>query len=44
MPAVQWIKAVRGPVLMDTTKARTRLGWEPAHTTHETLKDLVKSP
>jgi len=36
-----WIEAVRRPVLMDTTRARERLGWEPRHDADETLRQTV---
>src|SRR3954454_13001710 len=29
--AMQWVQALRVPVVMDTTKAQRELGWEPAH-------------
>jgi nucleoside-diphosphate-sugar epimerase len=32
LPAqVHWLNALRVPVIMDTTRARADLGWEPAH-------------
>jgi UDP-glucose 4-epimerase len=37
----QWINAARVPVLMDTQKAREKLGWEPSYDTRETLADTV---
>src|SRR3954462_3079774 len=39
----QWINAARVPVLMDTQKAREKLGWDPAYDTRETLLDTVAS-
>src|SRR3954471_7250817 len=43
MPAeLSWIEAARVPVLMDTTKAREKLGWEPAYDTRETLAETVE--
>lgn len=36
-----WIEALRRPVLMDTTRARERLGWKPAFDTRETLRQTV---
>jgi nucleoside-diphosphate-sugar epimerase len=39
----QWINAARVPVVMDTEKAREKLGWDPAHDTRETLADTVES-
>jgi nucleoside-diphosphate-sugar epimerase len=38
---LQWINAARVPVIMDTQKAREKLGWEPAYDTRETLADTV---
>jgi nucleoside-diphosphate-sugar epimerase len=37
-----WINAARVPVVMDTHKARQKLGWEPAYDTRETLADTVQ--
>jgi nucleoside-diphosphate-sugar epimerase len=42
MPAMaEWIHVARTPVLMDTTKAKTVLGWTPRHTTPETLQEMA---
>jgi UDP-glucose 4-epimerase len=42
LPAeMEWVHAARHPMLMDTTKARRKLGWTPAHTAHETLTAMV---
>jgi UDP-glucose 4-epimerase len=38
---LQWINAARVPVVMDTHKARQKLGWEPAYDTRETLMETV---
>jgi UDP-glucose 4-epimerase len=40
-PDARWIEAFRVPVLMDTTKAKSELGWSPAHDARETLHDMV---
>jgi UDP-glucose 4-epimerase len=40
-PALQWLHAVRVPVLMDTAKARRELRWRPRHRTRETLAETV---
>jgi UDP-glucose 4-epimerase len=40
-PKVAWINAFRTPVLMDTSKARAELGWEPRHDAAETLRETV---
>ena len=37
-----WINAARVPVIMDTRKAREKLGWEPAFDTAATLTDTVE--
>jgi nucleoside-diphosphate-sugar epimerase len=37
----QWINAARVPVVMDTQKAREKLGWDPAYDTRATLADTV---
>lgn len=39
--ALSWVEAVRKPVLMKTERAKKRLRWKPAHTSKETLKQLV---
>lgn len=38
----QWIQAARVPVVMDTAKAREKLGWEPAYDTRETLAETIE--
>ena len=44
MPAeFSWINAARVPVIMDTQKAREKLGWDPAYDTRATLVDTVES-
>jgi nucleoside-diphosphate-sugar epimerase len=34
----QWVEALSHPAIMDTTKARTELGWRPRHTAIESLR------
>lgn len=42
MPArASWITALRVPVLMDCTRAREKLGWEPDHDAFDTLADTI---
>ena len=36
-----WLEALRTPMLMDTTRARERLGWTPAYDAQGTLEALV---
>ena len=38
-----WINAARVPVVMDTQKAREKLGWEPAYDTREVLAETVEN-
>src|SRR3954449_13155267 len=43
MPAeLSWINAARVPVVMDTEKAREKLGWDRAYDTRETLAETVE--
>ena len=37
-----WINAARVPVIMDTGKAREKLGWDPAYDTRQTLLETVE--
>jgi UDP-glucose 4-epimerase len=37
----QWIESVRHPVIMDTSRARTLLGWRPRHDARDTLVEMV---
>jgi UDP-glucose 4-epimerase len=39
----QWIESVRRPVIMDTTRARRALGWEPRYDARETLEQMVRA-
>lgn len=42
MPAkASWISALRVPVLMDTSKARRNLGWQPEHDAMDTLAHTI---
>jgi nucleoside-diphosphate-sugar epimerase len=38
-----WIEAARIPVVMDTSKARSELGWRPRHDALDTLKATVEA-
>ena len=39
----KWLNALRVPVLMDCTRAREKLGWDPAYDALETLADTIHS-
>lgn len=44
VPSVlEWLHVGRTSVVMDTTKAKTQLGWSPRHTAAETLSALAES-
>ena len=44
LPAeAKWLSAIRVPVLMDCTRAREKLGWEPAYDALETLAETIHS-
>jgi UDP-glucose 4-epimerase len=44
MPAqASWLNALRVPVLMDCSKARSALGWEPKYDALETLAETVQA-
>ncbi|HEX4717293.1 MAG TPA: NAD-dependent epimerase/dehydratase family protein [Thermoleophilaceae bacterium] len=38
---LSWIHAARVPVVMETQKAREKLGWEPHYDTRETLAETI---
>jgi UDP-glucose 4-epimerase len=42
-PQASWLNALRVPVVMDTTRAREQLGWEPQHDTRAVLADTARS-
>jgi UDP-glucose 4-epimerase len=39
--ALEWLHVTRTSMVMDTTKAKTELGWRPTHTSAETLQALA---
>ena len=41
-PQLQWIEAASHPAIMDTTRARTELGWKPAYSAIESLRYTLK--
>ena len=38
----QWVEAMTHPAIMDTTKAKTQLGWRPRHTAIESLRSTFR--
>jgi nucleoside-diphosphate-sugar epimerase len=40
-PAAQWIEAASHPSIMDTTRAKSELGWAPRYTALESLRDTL---
>jgi nucleoside-diphosphate-sugar epimerase len=38
----QWVEAFSHPAIMDTTKARTELGWRPQHTAIDALRSTFR--
>lgn len=41
--SLQWVEAFSHPAVMDTTRAKTQLGWEPQYTGMEALQDTLDS-
>ncbi len=41
-PAAEWVEAASHPAIMDTTKAKRELGWEPRHTGLEALRETIR--
>ena len=40
---LEWLHITKVSMIMDTTKAKTQLGWTPKHTSAETLQALAES-
>jgi nucleoside-diphosphate-sugar epimerase len=40
-PAAEWVEALSQPSIMDTTKAKLELGWEPRYTGLEALRETL---
>ena len=38
----QWVEAMSHPAIMDTTKAKTELGWTPRHSAIESLRSTLR--
>jgi nucleoside-diphosphate-sugar epimerase len=42
-PATEWIEPLSHPSIMDASKAKEELGWEPKYTSREALRDTLAS-
>ena len=42
--SAQWVEAASHPAIMDISKARTELGWEPRISARQALRDSVQAP
>jgi nucleoside-diphosphate-sugar epimerase len=42
-PATEWVEAASHPAIMDVSKAKSLLGWEPRYTALEALQDTLRS-
>jgi nucleoside-diphosphate-sugar epimerase len=43
-PVGEWVEAATRPVIMDTSRAKRELGWQPRYTGLEALRDTLKEP
>ena len=41
-PIAEWVEAVSRPVIMDTSRAREKLGWHPRYSGLEALRDTLR--
>ncbi len=41
-PATEWVEAISHPSIMDTTKAKQKLGWQPRYTGVEALRETLR--
>ncbi|TFV66109.1 UNVERIFIED_ORG: NAD-dependent epimerase/dehydratase family protein [Bacillus sp. AZ43] len=41
-PVAEWVEAASRPAIMDTTKAREKLGWRPRYSGLEALRDTLR--
>jgi nucleoside-diphosphate-sugar epimerase len=42
-PATEWVEAISHPAIVDTTKAKEKLGWRPRYTGIEALRETLRS-
>jgi nucleoside-diphosphate-sugar epimerase len=41
-PQAAWVEAATQPSIMDTTKAKRELGWQPRYTSTQALRDTIQ--
>ena len=41
-PAAEWVEAASHPAIMDTSKAKRELGWQPEHTGLDALRETLR--
>jgi nucleoside-diphosphate-sugar epimerase len=41
-PATEWVEAISHPAIMDTGKAKRKLGWRPRYSAAEALRDTLR--
>ena len=41
-PQAEWLEAATHPSIMDTTKAKRELGWQPRYTSAQALRDTIQ--
>src|SRR4051794_4711234 len=42
-PVAEWAEAITRPVIMDSTKARRQLGWQPSFSAVDALRDTLRA-
>ncbi len=42
-PSAEWVEAISHPSIMDTTKARQELGWEPTYSGLDALRETIRA-
>jgi nucleoside-diphosphate-sugar epimerase len=42
-PSAEWVEAISHPSIMDTTKAKRELGWEPKYSGRDTLRETIRA-
>jgi nucleoside-diphosphate-sugar epimerase len=42
-PSAEWVEAISHPSIMDTTKAKQELGWEPKYSGRDALRETIRA-